>query len=154
MVSWIQAILRPQAHLAFPHRDIFEFHITAIVILYQIWFTRNQLIHKNITPNIHKKLKLISNIDRAHIFARKNSHQGNNCWQPPPSGAVKVNFDIVIHPSFAVAVAVLSYSNGSIILDINKKTPSLGCDYITYKKKNREGLCSFVGRESPLYGGQ
>jgi hypothetical protein len=53
-----------------------------------------------------------------------------------------------------VAVAVLSDSNGAIILDINKKTPSLGCDYITYKKKNREGLCSFVGRESPLYGGQ
>lgn len=113
--SWIKAILRPYNQLAIPKRDSHVFQILVAVTLDQLWLARFLAIHKAGTPDISSTLKQINFTSKAHFLAWQNLAQGSDCWQPPPSGHLKVNFDIAIRPSLAVVVAVLSDSEGSMM---------------------------------------
>ena len=75
--------------LGIPFVKVFEFQLTAVIVLDQIWFAHNQLIHKNITPVVSNTLKSNSNIIRMHLQAWKASSFGQSIWHPPPIGLYK-----------------------------------------------------------------
>jgi hypothetical protein len=74
--SWIRILLRPNALLGIPCNDVFEFQLTAAIVIDQIWFTRNWLTHKNVILDRAKDLKTITNVSRNHLLAWKTSSFG------------------------------------------------------------------------------
>jgi hypothetical protein len=86
-------------------KDVHSFQIPALVLMDQICFAMNKLTHEAITLVPLNTLRCIKNTTEHHLLAWQNSNLVN--WDPPPLGSFKVNFDVVIHPTFAVAVAVL-----------------------------------------------
>jgi hypothetical protein len=68
-VDWIKALLRPHFSLGIPVQDVHNFQISALVLMDQIWFARNKLIHEAITPVPLTTLKCIKNTAQHHLLA-------------------------------------------------------------------------------------
>jgi hypothetical protein len=102
-------LLRPNALLGIPFNEVFEFQLTAVIVLDQIWFARNQLIQNNMVLVISNTLKTNANVVRTHLTAWKSSPFGLSIWQPPPPGSLKINFDVAVKNSFSVLAAVVIF---------------------------------------------
>jgi hypothetical protein len=83
-------------------------------VIDQIWFARNQLIHKNVIPDIAKTFLL----GRISAF-------GLSFWHPPPSRVLKLNLDVATKDGFVVTAAVLSNDKCDSLFAFTKKPPSL-----------------------------
>lgn len=113
---WIRILLRANALLGIPCNDVFEFLLTAAIVIDLIWFAQNQLIHKNVIPEIPKALKTNTNVIRNHLLAWKTSSFGLSFWCPPPCGTLKLNFDVATKDDFVVIATVHSNDKGDILL--------------------------------------
>jgi hypothetical protein len=78
--------------LFLPFNEVLEFQLTAVIVLDQIWFARNQLIQNNMVLVISNTLKNNANVVRTHLTAWKSSPFGLSIWQPPSSRLIEDQF--------------------------------------------------------------
>jgi len=118
--EWILAIIYPISRLGIPIADCRKFQLFATTVLDLIWLLRNKLIHEAIQPNRAIVLQLLKFTLDSHYLAWK-ALELPSLWTPPCSGFLKCNFDVAIRDNFAVAAAVISNSDGEIILAATQK---------------------------------
>jgi hypothetical protein len=70
---------------------------------YLIQLENDKLIHGAIIHVPLTILKYIKNTTQHYLLAWHNSNLAD--WDPPPLGSFKVNFDVAIRPTFAVAAS-------------------------------------------------
>jgi hypothetical protein len=104
--------------------DVHNFQISALVLLDHIWMARNKLIHEGTQPNPQVILKLVKSTITHHLSAWSGVSK-SMLWTPPPLGSYKVNFDVAIQPSFAVAAATLRNHQGEFLAVNSLKLPSM-----------------------------
>jgi hypothetical protein len=81
-------------------------------------------------------LKIIKTITWHHLSAWQLGESDTAEWMPPPFGSFKVNFDVAIRPTFAVAAATLGDHSGNFLavnslIIIAIKDPLLFSDWTT-----------------------
>lgn len=119
--EWIKAILRPHVVLGLSGSNVQEFQISAIVLMDNIWLSRNKLLFEDAQPVSGVLLKKIRISISHHLEAWCLRHPIFSPWSPPSVGSFKANFDVAIHPSFAVAVAILKdYSENFLTVNTLK----------------------------------
>jgi hypothetical protein len=112
--DWVIAILSPVSSFGIPKYDVRNFQLFVALTLDLIWRCRNLLIHKGVQPSPIKAIHQISCSYKFHLEAR-NVIALPALWLPPTIGWVKVNFDVAVKGSFAVAAAVISDERGDIV---------------------------------------
>jgi hypothetical protein len=90
----------------------------------QIWLARNSFIYTGVQPDPLKILKSAKSTIGHHLSAW-HSASGVADWVPPPIRSFTVNFDVVIHSSFAMAATTLRDHNGIFIAVNSLKLPSM-----------------------------
>lgn len=106
--GWIKAILRPHAVLSIPAASVHEFQISTLVLMDNIWLACNKLLFETAQPVPSTLLKRIKTLITHHMEAWCLRHPIFSLWLPPPLGTFKVNFDVAVRSSFAVAAATLT----------------------------------------------
>jgi hypothetical protein len=102
---------------------VHEFQISALVLMDNIWFARNKLIFEAVQPVPSSLLKRIHSVTSHHLEAWFVRHSEFSIWLPPPPGFHKVNFDVAIRSSFAVAAATLRDHQGNFLAVHSLKLP-------------------------------
>jgi hypothetical protein len=70
-------------------------------------------------------LKIIKTITRHHLSAWQLGESDTAEWMPPPFGSFKVNFDVAIRPTFAVAAGTLGDHSGNFLAVNSLMLPSM-----------------------------
>ena len=95
---WIKIILNPKGLLGLDDCDVKYFQLYALIVLDQIWMTRNKTKFEGKSSN---PLELSRQILRSYEHKqawKDNLHSPirKAIWKPPPYGWVKLNFDVVV----------------------------------------------------------
>jgi hypothetical protein len=110
----------------------------------QIWFVKNKLIHEAITHVLLNALKCMKNITQHHLVDWHNSNLAD--WDPSPLGSFKVNFNVVIRHTFAVAAPVfLDHSEKFLTVNTLKLPPM---DALM-----GEAQCNLIGLQNGCFNG-
>jgi hypothetical protein len=123
IAGWILAIIFPDISLGISKNEVKKFQLYAALMLDSIWRCRNILIHDKVQPIPSKVFIELSSNFNSHLKAWKDAALPS-LWVVPAAGWIKGNFDVAVRGSFAVAAAVLSDENGSIVA---AATQSLNC---------------------------
>jgi hypothetical protein len=82
-----------------------------------LWFSRNQVVHKGVIPEVSKLAANIKRVSYEHFAAWSSKlHLVKEIWSKPPQGFCKINFDAAIREVFSTQAAVCRNSNGEIIM--------------------------------------
>ncbi|XP_059460221.1 uncharacterized protein LOC132189495 [Corylus avellana] len=125
--DWIKGILSPHQSFGIPLADSHLFQIYAVVLCDMLWFSRNQVVHKGVFPDVSILAGDIKRISLEHFAAWNSiSTPVRELWSPPPAGSFKVNFDTTIRDLFSVQAAVCRNSQGIIVKALSQVRPP--CD--------------------------
>jgi hypothetical protein len=125
ITDWTKALLHPCAILGIQPKDVHNFQNSVLVLLDQIWLTRNKLIFEGTPPDPVVVSKHIRITTLHHINAWKLGDSLSAVWTPPPVGSLKANFDVAIRPDFAVAAATLRDHEGNFLAVLTKRLPPM-----------------------------
>jgi hypothetical protein len=112
--KWVIVVLSPVSSFGIPKYNVRKFQLFVALTLDLIWRFMNLLIHKGVQPSPIKAIHQISCSYKFHLEAW-NVIALPALWLPPAVGWVKVNFEVAVKGSFAVAATVISDERGDIV---------------------------------------
>jgi hypothetical protein len=118
-------VLHPTDFLGILPQDVHRFQIFVLVLLDQIWLTRNALVHGASLPAPGALLKKVRTTTLHHIQAWKSGVAISADWSPPSPGSLSASFDVAVRQEFAVAAATLRDHEGNFLAVSSKKLPPL-----------------------------
>ena len=96
---WIKIILNPKGLLGLDDCDVKYFQLYALIVLDQIWVTRNKIRFEGKSSNPLELSRQILRSYEEHKQAWKDNLHSlirKAIWKCPPYGWVKLNFDVVV----------------------------------------------------------
>jgi hypothetical protein len=126
----------PNLFLGIPHKFVHAFKVSVLVTIDYIWVAKNyyyffltqaknNFVYKGIAPNPQAHLSL----SEPTLVSMAFHHWHHEVLEPPPSGSLKVNFDVAIKPHFAIAIVILRDHlrdhNGDISAACSKRLPHM-----------------------------
>ena len=95
-----------------------------------LWFSRNQVVHKGVFPEVSSLAANIKRVSMEHYAAWSlKLYLAKEVWIKPPQGWCKVNFDATIREGFSTQAAIRRNSNGEIIKTLTQVSPSCSLVY-------------------------
>ncbi|KAB1226989.1 hypothetical protein CJ030_MR1G014989 [Morella rubra] len=115
----IKKLLNADDSLGIPPPQLQMFIINAAIIFYELWYSRNQLLHAGIPCIIKAKLVALARryADHFHAWHQVQTLGCRLRWVPPEPDWLKVNFDVAVrcNGSF-LAVSCRDYTSSLCIV--------------------------------------
>ncbi|PON67302.1 hypothetical protein PanWU01x14_104770 [Parasponia andersonii] len=94
-----------------------EVLVFSSVALEAIWKTRNEAVHNNSSPWLHRLILTIASSmsNFGQPFTKFPTHSGSHTWHPPLEDWCKINFDTALWENSSVRAAIYHNSSSSVL---------------------------------------
>lgn len=111
-VHWISIVLDPGI-IGILVAEYHHFQLYAVNALDVVWFERNRIVHESCDCEMPLVLARRRRVTMHHVNAWQLRHQHlSHEWHPPDPGVIKINVDVAIRPSYAMAACVCRHFQG------------------------------------------
>nr|XP_023927580.1 uncharacterized protein LOC112038979 [Quercus suber] len=115
---WIKIILYPKGLLGLDDCDVKYFQLYALIVLDQIWVTRNKIRFEGKSSNPLELSRQILRSYEEHKQAWKDKLHSpirKVEWKPPPYGWVKLNFDVAVREE-KISLAIVGRDDKGVLV--------------------------------------